>query len=164
MAAESDDDQKKSVKVKSLIIGAACLIAALSIWLFFVGETTLVCDRSEEQCVLTKTTAISGDEGVVDFGQIKGARVVKDYSQADPHRPVYDAVLDTDEGSGVVSHIPSSSEDKQQAVVDRINDFLDDPDEQRLEVHDDGGTVFNAMPLVFLISGLFLLFHGRPKE
>lgn len=163
MSTTSDESPNRRTKGKTLFFGAVCLVAALTMWIGFHGETHLVCDRTEAHCVLKKTGTLKSEEGIVSLDQIEEARLTSKNTPLNPNT-VYDAMLVTEEGAASVSQVSSSSESETQAVVDRINDFLDDPSQQRIEIHDDGGQVFQAMPLVFLGFGVLLLLLGAQKK
>ena len=155
----------KIKSVKLLFMGVAFLIAGLGVWLVLTGETTFVCDRGEGECVLERQGVLSSEDAVVALGDIEGARLTESLRQSGD-RPTYRAVLDAEDGSAKLSHINSTARDDHKDIVNRVNEFLDDPGQERLEISDDGGPLFRAMPPVFAVIGFLLLigaFRGSDK-
>lgn len=157
MSGTSKSSGILSKRLKFLFMGVALLIGGVGVWLGFSGETRLVCERSQAQCLLEKKGALGSEEVVVGLDEIEGARLVEVDRPDFQGPPNFRAVLDVEEGSKNLSQAHDRDQDKHQEVVDRVNEFLADSSQEQLELHDDGGMILRFMPALFLALGLLFL-------
>lgn len=161
MSDSANETKKGPSRVKLLIFGPIAIALGLGFFLFFFGETTLECDREQHRCTIQQDTILGGDEATVSIDEVHEAEVMEvEHNYPGDHRPRYKAFLKADQGHAPLSHFETSTEDRHQSLVDEVNAFLDDPDQQRLETTDDGGPFIQYGPLAPLFIGLLMLLAG----
>lgn len=158
MGDSSKDGEKQGPsKFKLLLFGPLTIALGVGLFLFFYGDTTLECDRTQNECTIQKNTIVDGDETTVSLDEVHGTEIKEGTKRGKTYCTVY---LEADQGYANLTHADTRDQSNCQAIADEVDSFLDDPDQQHLETTDDGGIFFPYWPPALVLIGMLMLLAG----
>ncbi len=137
------------------IMGVAFLgFAALAV-LILGSQSTLTCIRSDRTCSLEKKSLLKTSSLDIPMEQLQGAQLitVTDSEGSD----TYKVALNTTGGSIPLTGYSSSGYNSRRRIVEKINAFLTDASQQRLEVKQDSRILLYIIGAIFAGIGLLLI-------
>ena len=120
--------------------------------------TRFACDRTDDQCKIVRERFLQQDDKqVLPLNHIQSAQVARRQSD---NNALYQAVLETDDGTISLSRASSSWRYPHARAVNQINRFLEDAEQQRLQWRfGQFGLFLFSLPL---LVGLALPVLSRP--
>ncbi|TVQ15992.1 MAG: hypothetical protein EA367_21230 [Leptolyngbya sp. DLM2.Bin15] len=120
--------------------------------------TRFVCDRTDDQCKIVQERLLQQDtKHVLPINRIQSAQVARRQSD---NNALYQAVLETDDGTISLSRASSSWRYPHARAVNQINQFLEDAEQQQLQWRfGQFGLFLFSLPL---LVGLALPVLSRP--
>ncbi|MGK7878025.1 MAG: hypothetical protein AB4426_33375 [Xenococcaceae cyanobacterium] len=129
--------------------------------LFFGSITELTCRRVEPEQIKCERTEISGglialSRTTIPLNQLQGAKIGKGVFKSNQRNSfrestLYNILLILDGEEVALTNSYSSDYWKKKAIVDQINNFLNDEQENNLTIKEDGRIT------LFLLGGGFIL-------
>ena len=160
--SSSNNRKSKWDKYKMIVAGLIALAMGIGFFVYFHGETTLVCDRTDGECTMERTTIAESESETFSLDEFHEAKSVQTSGQSRQSEtgPRYKTYIVTDEGRAPLSHAETSSEPSTEELADEVNAFLDDTSQDELEITQDGGEIVQYAPLVVAVIGLLILIGG----
>lgn len=116
------------------------------------------CSHGTGECVVTEKRLLLGETPqVVELERVRGAEVVR--KRSENVGSGYQAVLDTRDGRIDLVSYRSKHRGPHERMADKVNAFLDDPDQPPLQA--SGSGLAGYIPMLFPLVGLTFLFLVR---
>jgi len=150
----------------AMIIGVLFLLfGGFMSWLVLMSHTQLSCDRASGECLFEKRALFSSTPETERFAidAIKSIGLDTQQSRSSDGRTstTHRAVLETDQQRITLSAFGSSSRGEHLHLVDGVSTFLDNPDQQTLQLEHRPSGLLGMLVLLFPAIGLLVLFGMR---
>ena len=147
-----------------MAFGALLIVAGLGMAIGLAGNSRLTCDRERSQCELERSRGFGlfGREDVFPLSELRRAQL-ESWTRRDDGTTtkMYEATLETAQGSKQLSHTASGSRISHQALVDEVNEFLRDPRQQTFETVDRSGGAAGLVSWGLVAAGVYAFFFIR---